>query len=1388
MFGRNKKQPTVPWKHQDPHSAYRFGQEVGRGQYGITSLVTENSSGTTYACKVISKHQRGFSLAYVRDEVLALQRVDDHLNVVSLHEVWETKDDVYIFMEACMGGELFDVIISRGHISECDAAAVASVILQVVAHCHERGVIHRDLKPENFLLKRRYRKGKLVLSEDNLRAVDFGLAAFLSPGKRFKDLVGSAFYVAPEVLRESYGKEADLWSCGVIIYILLCGLPPFYGPSEKAIFHAILNAPIDMSSDPWPHVSTPAKDLVNWLLQRDPAKRPTAKQALEHAWLSHPPQFDHHPPSSTIVQRLADFTRMTRLQGLLMHVVANHLSKAEVDSLHDLFDEMDKDGNGAISIDELREGLTTVMGSEADPDAAVNIMAALDVSGDGEIDYMEFLAAVCDHQRMLADHTLAGIFAHMDKDGNGRISASEVSTALGETGLSVTPRSLEGLIAQDLQLPGCKSLGFDEFKALMMGGLKDEAVQYKHLESALKHMRQSELVSSRFKRLVLLVIARAMPASEQVGLKRLFEKLDADASGFLSLAELRAGLHHINKQLNEQDLFELMHFMDVDASGQIDFDEFCMGIMDEKVLLSVDRLHLAFQFFDRNKDGHIDLGELQDVLKEMTPDTVNNAADILRDAAGNAADKGVDFEAFERMMRNVDASPSPPAGREPESSAEAVSVSPRQAGAAAVRPADGVHHKPSRLNDRQRQGDLPNGVTSHHIPPRKQSSDASSASSSLTDPLDGGIAAAPVHSYRFKRLLWEARGRFPVIRRALCFADLPVISRSVMNQRDGGSLAISAPADADSPANLRQRAAGSILDLNMPQDPTNALGAFVSQPSEIQVFEVAAFSSVHDMIHAAISSHGPSASLREIYRACELRGRIAYKRSGGSRLITHNDHWKSQIRHALYTCDRFIRVAEGADAWMVSRKYAHTGPQTTKVLVRADGVGGGEQSVDTAPLCDPHPHPSSSMFTAKSARTKKPAKPRAPAKRAGNASMSAVAVAASAGVLPPASPRRKRSVATRAPAQRRSIHLLNDETEVSDSDDAWEGEDDSKRGAASNGQDAESCLPEQEGMAEVASNGVAYQRAQRTPLHMRAAEMHTAASAYQGGDAGSQNDHPRSHAPRLWMRNDRQLAARPKLGPRRMHTPPPAMFLNQPQTPGSSGCTHSADGMCAEGMSKGGGTSRAAGPLLAGHQEYKPQQDQPPLRHIRTAPSATMEDAWTGEAESPPAHKSYDLRPRASSTPQSTPGFGKDATPEAAAAAERAASITQGPIKKRLKAAVKAAAEVEAAREAAMAASTQETTSEHTDSPCAHHFSPLDLPTSAEPSFTPWNLLRTRGGACMPAYPRARAGPAPQHIMSALQAASSAVQPSVVTPSRLATSTHVEAFQALKQSRVRRHW
>ncbi|KAK3195711.1 hypothetical protein Dsin_027021 [Dipteronia sinensis] len=208
-------------------SRLEMGEEVGRGHFGYTCCGKYKKGefkGQQVAVKIIPKTKMTTAIAVedVRREVKILRALTGHNNLVKFYDAFEDHDNVYIVMELCEGGELLDRILSRGgKYTEDDAKAVLVQILNVVAFCHIQGVVHRDLKPENFL----------YTSEDEnsqLKAIDFGLSDFVRPDERLNDIVGSAYYVAPEVLHRSYGIEADVWSIGVIAYILLCGSRPFW--------------------------------------------------------------------------------------------------------------------------------------------------------------------------------------------------------------------------------------------------------------------------------------------------------------------------------------------------------------------------------------------------------------------------------------------------------------------------------------------------------------------------------------------------------------------------------------------------------------------------------------------------------------------------------------------------------------------------------------------------------------------------------------------------------------------------------------------------------------------------------------------------------------------------------------------------------------------------------------------------------------------------------------------------------------------------------------------------------------------------------------------------------------------------------------------------------
>ncbi|GLU23670.1 hypothetical protein SLE2022_396590 [Rubroshorea leprosula] len=265
--------------YEDVRLHYKMGKELGKGQFGVTFLCTENSTGKQYACKTISKRRllTTNDKDNMRREVQIMQHLSGQSNIVEFKGAYEDRKSVHLVMELCAGGELFDRIIAKGHYTEKAAASLFRQIINVVHACHFMGVMHRDLKPENFLLSS---KDENAL----LKAIDFGSSVFIEKGKAYRDIVGSAYYIAPEVLRRKYGKEADIWSAGVMLYTLLSGVPPFWAETEKGIFDAILNGDLNFHSAPWPSISSSAKDLIRKMLTQNPKKRISSAQVLDHAW------------------------------------------------------------------------------------------------------------------------------------------------------------------------------------------------------------------------------------------------------------------------------------------------------------------------------------------------------------------------------------------------------------------------------------------------------------------------------------------------------------------------------------------------------------------------------------------------------------------------------------------------------------------------------------------------------------------------------------------------------------------------------------------------------------------------------------------------------------------------------------------------------------------------------------------------------------------------------------------------------------------------------------------------------------------------------------------------------------------------------------------------
>ncbi|XVE66875.1 hypothetical protein DITRI_Ditri08aG0115100 [Diplodiscus trichospermus] len=413
-------------------SRLEVGEEVGRGHFGYTCSAKFKKGefkGQQVAVKVIPKSKMTTAIAVedVRREVKILRALTGHNHLVKFYDAFEDHDNVYIVMELCEGGELLDRILARGgKYSEDDAKAVMVQILNVVAFCHLQGVVHRDLKPENFLY---------TSKEENsqLKAIDFGLSDFVRPDERLNDIVGSAYYVAPEVLHRSYSTEADVWSIGVIAYILLCGSRPFWARTESGIFRAVLKADPNFNEEPWPSLSSKAKDFVKRLLNKDPRKRMTAAQALSHPWIQN--HNDVEVPLDILIFRLMKgYMRSSTLRKAALKALSKTLTVDELFYLREQFALLEPK-NGSITLENIKKALmknaTDAMKESHIPDFLISLNALQY----RRMDFEEFCAAALSvHQLEALDrweqHARCA-YELFEKDGNRAIVIEELASELG---------------------------------------------------------------------------------------------------------------------------------------------------------------------------------------------------------------------------------------------------------------------------------------------------------------------------------------------------------------------------------------------------------------------------------------------------------------------------------------------------------------------------------------------------------------------------------------------------------------------------------------------------------------------------------------------------------------------------------------------------------------------------------------------------------------------------------------------------------------------------------------------------------------------------------------------------------------------------------------------
>ena len=452
------KKDFVRMKSHTFFEEYEIKERLGEGAYGSVYKVLQITTGFLRAVKAIKK--KNIDIQEFTNELEVLKTLD-HPNIIKLFDCYFDNSYYYMVEEYCNGGDLFDYIQKEKSFTEKKAGVIFNQLLSAVNHLHKKNLIHRDLKPENIVFVNTKTEDEIFI-----KLIDFGTSTAIK-GKNLTQELGTIYYIAPEVFSNNYNQKADIWSCGIILYTMLCGHPPFCGNKENLIKTKILNSPLKFPNKEFKNISNDAIEYIKLLLSRDPEKRPTAEEALNNKWLMKIIQ--RHEKSKEIrkdiIYNLIKFSTTVGLQKAIVSFLANQISiNEEIKIIKDEFDKIDVNKDGEISKEELVICLESVYPYQEAVHRANEIFKEIDFNNDGTINFSEFLTVNIKKEQLLSEDTLERAFKMFDIDGNGYITIDELKETMP---LEITTKQEWIDLVSEVDKDGDCQISLEEFKEMM---------------------------------------------------------------------------------------------------------------------------------------------------------------------------------------------------------------------------------------------------------------------------------------------------------------------------------------------------------------------------------------------------------------------------------------------------------------------------------------------------------------------------------------------------------------------------------------------------------------------------------------------------------------------------------------------------------------------------------------------------------------------------------------------------------------------------------------------------------------------------------------------------------------------------------------------------------
>ena len=458
----------------NPEKIYIKTKLLGSGAFGEVWLVHHKDLKRDFAMKIIKKRKnKSAEEKEILNEIEILKKLD-HPKILKIVDFYSTLKKYYIITEYCPEGELFNEIIKVGKFDEGQSAFIINQLLKAIAYCHKNNIIHRDIKPENIMITNREKNGCL-----QVKLIDFGTAKIFEKGHLENKYVGSSYYMAPEIIKRKYDEKCDLWSIGVILYILLTGRPPFDGNDDDEILENVKKGVYDNSGYPFPLLSAHSKDLISKLLQYDPKKRYSAEQAIEHPWFK-TAEFKKKDKVNTIAPELAKelIHNMTKYKSdnilkcaVIAYLVHHITNTEECFEASKLFSKIDLNSDGRIEKHELVQGFEKYWNiSKKEAKEKVDlIFANIDTDFNGFIEYEEFVRAAVNSSIFMSQNYLKFAFNYFDRDSSGDITFEEIKKRFIQNSKNTNPKVDKELkqIFDSIDINGDGSISFGEFCKMM---------------------------------------------------------------------------------------------------------------------------------------------------------------------------------------------------------------------------------------------------------------------------------------------------------------------------------------------------------------------------------------------------------------------------------------------------------------------------------------------------------------------------------------------------------------------------------------------------------------------------------------------------------------------------------------------------------------------------------------------------------------------------------------------------------------------------------------------------------------------------------------------------------------------------------------------------------